>query len=149
MRRTMNLCLVGGTLTVFLCWSLEMAESCVDTLLPHLRERAVCLERMRAEIDSFRPQLTIALGNIADGHASLGAASRALEEYTAQHYPRCFVNLALVDPDRSMHAKLARMLVREFIDPAGDVEVPTITPGRRAALLREYEEIVAAETRTN
>ena len=144
MRRAATLCLMGSTLSVFVCWAFELAEASVGTLFPHLRERAAAVEKMRAEVDSFGPRLAQVLAEVAEGRTSLREATRAVEQYTAEHYPTFFVNLALVETDRPMRVKLARMLLSYFDDPPGDIEMPKIVPERRAALAQEYEEIAAA-----
>ena len=143
MRRVFNLSLIGFTTVVSLCWTMDIAESSLPSLHPGLRERAVRLDRLQQEVNAFGALLDQTVKDLAQCRTTLRAASRVLEEYTAEHYPTYFSGLAAVDAEQSMRIKIARMLVRAIDEDAVDGKDHGAGPDRRAELSRKLAEMVA------
>lgn len=149
MRRAMNLCLMGSTLVVCICWSMDLAAECIAVLHPGLRQRAAHLNELQTEIGSFSKHLDNIVDDLAQGHACLREASEALERHAVDHFPTYFAGLAAIEQEQPMRVKLARTLLRQLTMQSTDGTGASISRERLAQLNGEFEAIVKDERNAN
>src|SRR5438093_11576460 len=114
MHRSLTCVLLTGTLIVFVCWSMELAEACGASFFRDLRLHTAKLDQLLQQHDAFLPRLTAVLDEIALGRLSLASACARVQRDALETNPAFLAQVNVLTEGPDLESKLARHVLRQF-----------------------------------